>query len=291
MLLEWKRVGIMTFAGYILGFPHDTPDSIRHDLEIIKRELPLDMLEFFVLTPLPGSEDHKLLAEKGVWMDPDMNKYELEHVVTAHPKMSKEEWQGAYRTAWDIFYTNQHLETVLRRAYACGINIRSLMPVLFMFSSAVEVDNVHPLQWGIFRIKHRRDRRAGLPIELPFVFYARYAADVARKAAMLARRWRDLRRIMRKIEADPHAKLYFDEALTPVAEEDSQHMGLYTQNEAARVAVERELRVAGHKAATATAAVMAVCAPRMSLRTTSMTRRRCGLSSARPPREPLAQCW
>jgi len=248
MLLEWKRVGIMTFAGYILGFPHDTPDSIRHDLEIIKRELPVDMLEFFVLTPLPGSEDHKLLAEKGVWMDPDMNKYELEHVVTAHPKMSKEEWQRAYRTAWDIFYTNEDLETVLRRAYACGINIRSLMPVLFMFSSAVEVDNVHPLQWGIFRIKHRLDRRAGLPIESPLAFYARYAADVARKATTLAKRWRDLRRIMRKIEADPNAKLYFDEALTPVAEEDSEHMGLYTQNEAARVAVERELRVAGHKA-------------------------------------------
>ena len=55
------------------------------------------------------------------------------------------------------------------------------------------------------------------------------------------------RRIMRKIEADPHAKLYFDEALTPVAEEDLEHMGLYIQNEAARVAVERELRVAGHK--------------------------------------------
>ncbi len=97
MLLEWKRVGIMTFAGYILGFPNDTPESIRHDLEIIKKELPLDMLEFFVLTPLPGSEDHKVLAEKGVWMDPDMNKYELEHVVTAHPKMSKAEWQDAYQ--------------------------------------------------------------------------------------------------------------------------------------------------------------------------------------------------
>src|SRR6185437_16191064 len=204
MLLEWKRVGIMTFAGYILGFPHDTPDSIRRDLEIIKHELPVDMLEFFVLTPLPGSEDHKLLAEKGVWMDPDMNKYELEHVVTAHPKMSKDEWQRAYRTAWDIFYTNEDLETVLRRAYACGINIRSLMPVLFMFSSAVEVDNVHPLQWGIFRIKHRLDRRAGLPIESPLAFYARYAADVARKATTLAKRWRDLRRIMRKIEADPN---------------------------------------------------------------------------------------
>jgi hypothetical protein len=38
---------------------------------------------------------------------------------------------------------------------------------------------------------------------------------------------------------------YKDEALTAVAEEDSEHMGLYNQNEAARVAVERELRVAG----------------------------------------------
>ena len=88
MLLEWKRVGIMTFAGYILGFPNDTPESIRHDLEIIKKELPLDALEFFVLTPLPGSEDHKVLYEKNVWMDPDMNKYELEHVVTGHAKMT-----------------------------------------------------------------------------------------------------------------------------------------------------------------------------------------------------------
>ena len=144
------------------------------------------MLEFFVLTPLPGSEDHKVLTEKGVWMDPDMNKYELEHVVTAHAKMSKEEWQDAYRTAWGIFYTEEHLETVLRRAYASGINIRSLMPVLFWFSSAVAVEDVHPLQWGMFRIKHRRDRRSGLPLESPITFYPRYAAEIARKAVVLS---------------------------------------------------------------------------------------------------------
>ncbi len=245
MLLAWKAAGIMTFAGYILGFPNDTPETIKHDLEIIKRELPLDMLEFFILTPLPGSEDHQVLSAKGVWMDPDMNKYELEHVVTAHPKMSKDEWQEAYRTAWEIFYSHEHLETVLRRAYACGINIRSLMPVLFIFSSAVAVENLHPLQWGIFRIKHRRDRRSGLPIESPITFYARYAANIAWKAAVLAKRWRALKRIVKKIEADPKAKFYTDEAMTPVAEEDSEHMELYTQNEAARVAVERERRVAG----------------------------------------------
>ncbi len=244
MLLEWKRVGIMTYAGYILGFENDTPESIRHDLEIIKKELPLDMLEFFILTPLPGSEDHKVLADKGVWMDPDMNKYDVEHVVTAHPKMSQAEWTEAYRTAWGYYYTDEHLETIIRRAYASGINIRSLMPVLFWFSSAVPVENLHPLQWGIFRVKYRHDRRSGLPLESPLVFYGRYAADIARKVALVARRWLHLKSIVRKVETDPNAKLYMDEALTPVADEDSEHMELYTQNEAARSAVEREHRVA-----------------------------------------------
>jgi len=97
MLLGWKHAGIITYAGYILGFPADTPQSIREDIEIIKRELPLDILEFFCLTPLPGSEDHKTLWNKGVWMDPDMNKYDLEHVTTGHAKMSREEWDEENR--------------------------------------------------------------------------------------------------------------------------------------------------------------------------------------------------
>ena len=52
--------------------------------------LPLDILQFYILTPLPGSEDHKILYERGVPMDPDMNKYDVEHACTAHPNMSIE---------------------------------------------------------------------------------------------------------------------------------------------------------------------------------------------------------
>src|ERR1700682_5052551 len=59
MLLAWKAQGIITLAGYILGFPADTPETIRRDIAIIQKELPLDILEFFCLTPLPGSEDHQ----------------------------------------------------------------------------------------------------------------------------------------------------------------------------------------------------------------------------------------
>ena len=263
MLLEWKRVGIITYAGYILGFENDTPESIRHDLEIIKKELPVDMLEFFILTPLPGSEDHKVLHEKGVWMDPDMNKYDVEHVVTAHPKMTEAEWKQAYQTAWGIYYTDEHFETIIRRAHVCGINLRSLMPVLFWFSSAVPIEGVHPLQWGIFRIKYRHDRRAGLPLESPFVFYSQYAADIARKVLLAAKRWRHLREIVRKVEADPRTKLYKDEALTPVVDEDFRAYGALHSERGCPGSGRARVARGGHKANGngAKAVAMAVSAP------------------------------
>ena len=121
MLQKWRDHGAITYAGYILGFPADTKESILRDIEIIKRELPIDILEFFFLTPLPGSEDHKVLSAKGVWMDPDMNKYDLNHRVSHHPKMSDPEWEEAYRAAWEAFYTPEHMRTILRRSAASPI--------------------------------------------------------------------------------------------------------------------------------------------------------------------------
>jgi len=53
MLLAWKKQGILTIAG-IFGFPADTPETIKRDIAIIKEELPIDLLEFFCLTPLPA---------------------------------------------------------------------------------------------------------------------------------------------------------------------------------------------------------------------------------------------
>jgi hypothetical protein len=47
--------------GVYPGFPADTPKTIRRDIAIIQDELPIDLLEFFCLTPLPGSEDHQVL--------------------------------------------------------------------------------------------------------------------------------------------------------------------------------------------------------------------------------------
>jgi radical SAM superfamily enzyme YgiQ (UPF0313 family) len=244
MLLAWKAVGIMTFAGYILGFPADTPESIRRDIEIIKRELPLDALEFFFLTPLPGSEDHKALWQKGVPMDPDMNQYDLEHVVTMHPKMSKAEWQEVYRSAWESFYTPAHMETIMRRALVSGIDVGRLLTILLWFSTSALVEKVHPLQGGIFRLKYRTDRRPGFPIEPVWSFYPKYLWELLSKHVVLARHLWRINHMRRRIEADPDRFAYTDQALAPVTDYEAESFELFTQNQAARNAVEKARKIA-----------------------------------------------
>jgi hypothetical protein len=243
LLLAWKTKGIVTYAGYILGFPHDTPETIARDISIIQRELPVDMVEFFCLTPLPGSEDHQTLWRNGVAMDPDMNKYDAEHAVTAHPKMSMEEWQAIYRKAWDLYYTPEHLNRILRRAGATGVNLNSLAGTLLHFSQFTALENVHPLQGGLFRLKYRRDRRPGLQIEPVWRFYPSYVWGTLAKyiaAAIAARR---LYRLKDIVKNDPTRWSYTDPGMTPLSDDDYDSLELFNQDDATRHAVQHERRV------------------------------------------------
>jgi hypothetical protein len=223
MLQEWRRHGVMTWAGYILGFPTDTPETIARDIEIIKKELPVDILEFFCLTPLPGSEDHKVLYTKGVPMDADMNKYDLEHICTEHPVMSREAWQQAYYDAFTRYYTDEHVETILRRAVRDGLRPRKVADALTIFASATRIEGMHPLQCGYVRKKVRTERRSGVPLENPLLFYPRRFVEVAVAYASWMKVLGRYRKIMRRVMADPNAANYMDDALRkPSAEERAE---------------------------------------------------------------------
>ena len=220
LMQAWRNVGVMSCAGYILGFPSDTPKRILEDIKVIQRELPVDLLEFFFLTPLPGSADHKTLYEKGTWMDPDMNKYDLNHVTTEHPNMSKAEWEKVYQQAWDSYYSPEHIETVLKRARASGISVGKMMFLMLWFYGCFKYERLHPLEGGVFRYKQRLDRRPGLPIESLFIFYPRRIVEVVRSHLGILAMIMKYGRVRRVIKSDPNGMNYMDEALSPVKEEE-----------------------------------------------------------------------
>ncbi|MBY5809758.1 B12-binding domain-containing radical SAM protein [Rhizobium leguminosarum] len=244
MLLAWKAQGIMTLAGYILGFPADTPESIRRDITIIQEELPLDVIEFFILTPLPGSEDHQVLWKKGIEMDADLNIYDVEHVCTAHPKMSKQEWEDIYHEAWALYYSPDHMKTLLRRAVATGVPLARLVKVLVSFATTVPLENVHPLQSGLLRLKTPSERRPDLPRENPLVFWPRFAWETFRKHASLAGTIIGLTISAFLISRDAKSKTYMDQALTPVADDEEETLHLFTQTAGGAAAVSHVRKVA-----------------------------------------------
>ncbi len=220
MLLEWKRAGATVFAGYIVGFPNDTPESVMRDIKIIQRELPIDLLEPHCLTPLPGSEDHQRLYKAGVYLDPDLNKYDLEHVTTTHSQMSTAEWEKLYLDAWESYYSPEHIETVMRRAQATRSNAGNMLFLLLWYYACIKLEKIDPLEGGYLRRKYRKDRRPTLPIESPFVFYPRYVADLLNKHIKLVQLiWR-FGRFRLRLKRDPDAYKYTDLALTPVLEEE-----------------------------------------------------------------------
>jgi len=242
MLLKWKQHGAMTYVGYIVGFPNDTPQSLLHDVEILQRELAVDLIEFNILTPLPGSQDHKEMYEAGTWMDPDLNKYDLNHWVMNHPTMSHETFMATYDTLWKNYFSVAHMETIMRRATAQGINAGNLLFLMLWFYLAYRLEAVHPVEGGYFRRKNRKNRRHGMPIENPLVFYPRFWRETVAKhigiLPLLFRLWR----VRAAIKKDPDRMAYTDLALTPATQQDVKKLDMFLDTRGAAEAVAKQQR-------------------------------------------------
>ncbi|MCZ6618283.1 MAG: radical SAM protein, partial [Gammaproteobacteria bacterium] len=242
MVQAWKNQGVFTIAGYILGFPGDTKESILHHIEILKREIPIDLLEFFYLTPLPGSEDHKKMVESGAHLEPDLNKYDLCHVCCEHPRMSKKEWEESYTAAWESFYSDEHGVTLLKRARATGVNLGKLVSGITSFYGSVTWEHVHPLECGFLRRKSRRQRRPGLPRESILKFYPEYWRSVYHSNYQLLKRVAKLHRVRRALIKDSSSRDYTDLSLEKVSDNEIALLEMYTVTDAAKAAADKELK-------------------------------------------------
>jgi radical SAM family protein len=242
MLLAWKDAKITTYCGYITGFPADTPERIERDIKVIQKELPVDLLEFFYLTPLPGSEDHQKLFKAGAWMDPDLNKYDLNHAVAEHPNMSIGEWQAAYRQAWRTYYSPEHIRTILRRTAAKGQSLEKTLFMINWFRGSIDIEDIHPLECGVLRMKYRRDRRSGMPIESRLAFYPRHWANTVLKQVRWLSLWVEMWPFLMTLKADPTRAAYMDLALTPVDEDEEDREIFHTVEAEAYVAQQKLMK-------------------------------------------------
>jgi hypothetical protein len=152
---------------------------------------------------------------KGVPMDPDMNNYDFEHPCTAHPLMSKATWEQVYMDAWHRYYSPEHVATIMRRGEASGINRTKLFDSLDDLPRCPDHRGRPSAAVRLIRRKVRTQRRHGMPIVNPLIFYPWRVYDFVHGGL----RWLKLfgaTGASRTGAGRSDVKNYTDEALTPI---------------------------------------------------------------------------
>ena len=101
-----KRHGNGVEATVLLGWDGHTEDSIRRLVDFVM-EIDVDMAEFTVLTPFPGSRAWDDLEAQGRILSRDWNEYTADRVVFRPDGLSPDRLQELYNLAWETFYADE----------------------------------------------------------------------------------------------------------------------------------------------------------------------------------------
>jgi radical SAM superfamily enzyme YgiQ (UPF0313 family) len=161
---NWHKVGISVHAGYMLGFPFDAADCGRIAAQTLKK-IGFDIVSFFIMTPLPGTEDQARFAKEGAIIDWDFNNLDSQHVTLKHDKMDSQSWLQAYRDAFSGFYSLPRLlHTVFTVAGGRGMSAEARRSTLrqFVYYYFSHRQGRHPMVGGVWPIRRRDVRRAAV---------------------------------------------------------------------------------------------------------------------------------
>jgi radical SAM superfamily enzyme YgiQ (UPF0313 family) len=178
LIETWHRHAVSTHVGFIIGFPYDTEESVREDLKLLMREVRPQRASFFLLTPLPGSMDHKRMVEAGTPLDADYNNFDSFHQCMAHPELKDGALMRLYRVAWRDFYSFEHMKEVLTEADPK--NYWDIFRNFFWYKNSALNEGLHPMISGLFRLKDRTSRRALFPRESRLAHLRRRILEIYR---------------------------------------------------------------------------------------------------------------
>ena len=87
------------FGTYMIGFEHDTVDNVKENIEKLNYIEGLFAVEFWLVTPFPGTVFYETLDRQGKITDKNWEDYDAVHQIWRHPHISNEEIEDLLRYA------------------------------------------------------------------------------------------------------------------------------------------------------------------------------------------------
>ncbi len=98
------KAGISSHFSNIIGFPNDTKESIQSQLEIIQQLNPA-ISSFYILTPIPGTEQYADYKAQGLLLEKNIDRYDATCLTWLHPTISAEDMSKLLFRCYIDFYT------------------------------------------------------------------------------------------------------------------------------------------------------------------------------------------
>ncbi|MGC9054624.1 MAG: hypothetical protein ACP5KS_12170, partial [Candidatus Hydrogenedens sp.] len=154
--------------------PCDTPQTIIHDVRLLKSEVKVDEASFFIMTPIPGSRDHKERIERGEKISDDCNCFDSCHETFPHPNFKTGELKKSWLKAWSLFYSKDNIIDILLR---CPPEQYWNAFWLTLWNRYSTLLSNHPMSMGFLRKKVRKERRPTMEKESITAFLHRRIKD------------------------------------------------------------------------------------------------------------------
>ena len=125
--LVWSRsAGMRTKGFFMVGFPGETPESVRKTVDLVRR-LPMDDISVMQLTPFPGTQLYGTAAGSGS-LDSDWSKMNTLNTVFVPKGSSAESIEKARAAILKAFYSRPTV--LLRNLRHAAVNPRLLIHML-----------------------------------------------------------------------------------------------------------------------------------------------------------------
>lgn len=151
--------GITSHFSNILGFPCDTEEGIREHADTL-RELGPDVASFYILAPIPGTEQYDDFLDGGLITEENLDRFDGTAVTWRHPLLRSERLTELLERCYCDFYSARNVLARLGAYASARWDFRTAAGLLAIAGYGLQsrlavAQGDHPMAGGNGRV--RRD--------------------------------------------------------------------------------------------------------------------------------------
>ncbi|PYS51941.1 MAG: hypothetical protein DMG13_17555 [Acidobacteria bacterium] len=167
-----RKYGIISHFSNILGFPDDTAAGIREHLGVL-RGLKPDGASFYILTPIPGTQQYDEFLAAGWITEKNLDRYDATTTTWRHPHLSSAELEEALFRCYREFYTaGRILESAIWSLRPKQFRMDFIPYIGSVLTRVAAWKKMHPMSGGVCRVRvdswsdYRELRRSRFGLDL-----------------------------------------------------------------------------------------------------------------------------